>query len=365
MGSTTILSRGGRAPKVEPTAGHGMTFMDLPAQASPDQPEKGAPAVYVEASIASGRRRFCLDPSTVCRLGRSDQNGIVVRDQLVSRHHAMIQPTEAGEFHLIDLGSRNGTFVNNRRVTVPVVLKPGDRLTVGEHEFVFYQTTEPGPAPADYRASAGASTRVAMNLQLISVLVVDIRDYTGLARRLDEATLAQTIGTFIRKSGTALVEQGAWAQKYIGDAVMSVWLHQSSTPALKELLAVLEGLAKLIEAADGLQAEFGLVAPIRVGGGINTGVASIGNVGSAAVADHTALGDVVNKAFRLESATKELHRDLAVGQATYDFLAETPGVAELFEQHMVTLKGYREPSPAYSLPFSSLEKLLALLRAKA
>jgi adenylate cyclase len=342
-----------------------MTFSDVPAQAPEDQAEKDLPAAYVEAAIASGRRRFCLEASVVCRLGRSDQNGIVLPDQLVSRHHAMIQPTEGGEFHLIDLGSRNGTFVNNRRVTVPLALKPGDRVTIGEHEFVFYQRKEPGAGAADHRVSVGTSTRVALDLRLITVLVVDIRDFTGLARRLDEATLAQTIGTFIRKSGTALLEQGAWAQKYIGDAVMAVWLHQQSDPGLQELLAVFEGLAKLAQAADSLQAEFALAAPIRIGGGINTGIASIGNVGSAAVADHTALGDVVNKAFRLESATKEIHGDIALGQATYDFLAKTPGVAELFERHTVALKGYRDPVPAYSLSFASLEKLLALLRSQA
>lgn len=342
-----------------------MTFSDIAAQAPEDQAEKDLPAAYVEAAIASGRRRFCLEAGVVCRLGRSDQNGIVLPDQLVSRHHAMIQPTEGGEFHLIDLGSRNGTFVNNRRVTVPLALKPGDRVTIGEHEFVFYQRKEPGAGAADHRVSVGTSTRVALDLRLITVLVVDIRDFTGLARRLDEATLAQTIGTFIRKSGTALLEQGAWAQKYIGDAVMAVWLHQQSDPGLQELLAVFEGLAKLAQAADSLQAEFALEAPIRIGGGINTGIASIGNVGSAAVADHTALGDVVNKAFRLESSTKEIHSDIALGQATYDFLAKTSGVAELFERHTVTLKGYRDPVPAYSLPFASLENLLALLRSQA
>jgi len=343
-----------------------VTFTDIPAEVPQEQAEKDLPAACVEAAIATGRRRFCLDAGMVCRLGRSDQNGIVLPDQLVSRHHAMIQPTEGGEFHLIDLGSRNGTFLNNRRVTVPLVLKPGDRIAIGSHEFVFYQRKDAAAAAAaGPHVSVGTSTRVAMNLRLISVLVADIRDFTGLARRLDEATLAQTIGTFIRKSGTALLEQGAWTQKYIGDAVMAVWLHQESAPGSQELLAVFEGLAKLAQAAESLQSEFALEAPIRIGAGINTGIASIGNVGSAALADHTALGDVVNKAFRLESSTKAIPSDVALGQATYDFLAKIPGVAELLDRHTVTLKGYRDPVPAYSLSFASLEKLLALLRSQA
>ncbi len=324
------------------------------------------PGEYVETVTKQGVQRYPLDTAAVCRIGRGDQNAIVLADDLISRHHAMIQQTGAGEFHLIDLGSRNGTFLNGRRVTVPVILSPGDRLTVGRHEFVFHQPTGAATA-ARLAAMPGASTRVALDLQLVTVLVVDIRDFTGLARRIDEATLAQTIGTFIRKSGTALLEQGTWAQKYIGDAVMAVWLHGgASAPALQELLAVLDGLSKLAEIAGRLQADFSLEAPIRIGAGINSGIASIGNVGSAAFADHTALGDVVNKAFRLESATKDIPTDVALGQATYNSLIRsTPSAGDLFEQHTVRLKGYQEPVPAYALSFASLKPLLKLLRAQA
>jgi adenylate cyclase len=114
-----------------------------------------------------------------------------------------------------------------------------------------------------------------------------------------------------------------------------------------------------------LQADFSLEAPIRIGAGINSGIASIGNLGSAAAADHTALGDVVNKAFRLQSATKAIPTDVALGQATYNFLIRSvSAAAELFEQHTVPLKGYQEPVPAYALSLASLQQLLKLVRAQ-
>lgn len=55
------------------------------------------------------------------------------RDDLVSRKHARISINGANppEFSLQDLGSRNGTFVNRRRISAPVKLLPGDRIQLG------------------------------------------------------------------------------------------------------------------------------------------------------------------------------------------------------------------------------------------
>ena len=360
MASTRILPAGWKPPSDQPAT----AAAPIPSPAPKDRAEEDSCTAYVEVTLDGQHRRFPLDSAAVCRIGRSDQSAIVLPDQLASRHHAMIQHTEADEYHLIDLGSRNGTFVNNRRVTMPLILQPGDRITIGNHDLVFHRREQSQPEALNARITASTSTRVALNLRLITVLVIDIRDFTGLARRIDEATLAQTIGTFIRKAGTDLLEQGTWTQKYIGDAVMAVWLHQKCAPEQAELRAVLQGVAKLAEIAGELQSQFALEAPIRIGAGINTGIASIGNVGSDAFADHTALGDVVNKAFRLESATKEIRCDVALGQRTYDSLAQTDGAAELFERHSVMLKGYQEPAQAFALSFPALNKLLTLLRSQ-
>ena len=56
--------------------------------------------------------------------------------------------------------------------------------------------------------------------------------------------------------------------------------------------------------------------PIAIGIGINTGEAVIGNMGSESRFDYTAIGDAVNTAARLESATKERNVDLLVGATT-------------------------------------------------
>jgi len=57
------------------------------------------------------------------------------RDADVGRHHARIVPRDDGRvgFMLVDLGSRNGTFVNGRRVDGTVDLCPGDIVQLGDH----------------------------------------------------------------------------------------------------------------------------------------------------------------------------------------------------------------------------------------
>jgi pSer/pThr/pTyr-binding forkhead associated (FHA) protein len=51
------------------------------------------------------------------RIGRTDDNDLVVDDLGVSRRHAELRKSPTGSYEIIDLGSHNGTFVNGRRVT--------------------------------------------------------------------------------------------------------------------------------------------------------------------------------------------------------------------------------------------------------
>src|SRR5206468_6059817 len=53
---------------------------------------------------------------------------------------------------------------------------------------------------------------------LTTIVVVDIRDFTPLARTLPEALLSQTIGTWFLRTGQITQRLGSWAQKYVGDA---------------------------------------------------------------------------------------------------------------------------------------------------
>ena len=310
---------------------------------------------------AADEIKIDLVTGSVWKVGRSRSSDIVLDDEMVSRSHAMIQRT-GEEFLLIDLGSRNGAYLNGRRVSVPLYLKDQDKVTFGEREFTF---SYPEAVSKQVRMSLEdthrtEATQVLFSLQQITVLVVDIKDFTGLSQLLDEAKLAQTIGSWIRRAGGILQDEGSWGQKYIGDAVMAVWVHQRDESGLGPIYHAFAALSQLVEATAGLQAEFELSRPVQIGAGLNTDTASIGNIGSSDFADYTALGDGVNKTFRLESASKQFGRDLLLGPATFAYIQEAAG--DLFEEKTVELKGYADPAPAHALMYEKLPEVIELLR---
>ena len=304
--------------------------------------------------------RIDLLSGVVWKVGRSRSNDIVLDDEMVSRNHAMIQRT-GDEFLLIDLGSRNGAYLNGRRVAVPVYLKDQDKVVFGEREFIFsYPEAASKNVQQKVEETAGTgATQVLFSLQQITVLVVDIRDFTGLSQLLDEAKLAQTIGSWIRRAGGILQEEGSWGQKYIGDAVMAVWVHQEGQPEIRPIRHALAALSKLVQVTTGLQAEFALSRPVQIGAGLNTDTASVGNIGSSDFADYTALGDGVNKAFRLETASKHIGRDLLLGSATFAYIKDAAG--HLFEEQTVELKGYKDPCDAYALMYDKIPEAIELM----
>ncbi len=65
------------------------------------------------------------------RLGRGSANDIILQDTQVSRQHAEIS-CQGDQFFIQDLGSTNGTFVNNERITAPRLLQPGDQIRIGD-----------------------------------------------------------------------------------------------------------------------------------------------------------------------------------------------------------------------------------------
>jgi len=84
---------------------------------------------------------FPLGPQRVT-IGRASTNDIVLSDQFSSGCHAVIVPAERG-YTLIDQGSKNGTFLNGRRVTGEVELVRGDEILVGSTRFYFDKDFQP------------------------------------------------------------------------------------------------------------------------------------------------------------------------------------------------------------------------------
>ncbi len=294
-------------------------------------------------------------------VGRAEDNNLVLTEPWISRNHAMLQQTESGEFYLIDLGSRNGTFINGRRVNVPVLLNSGDRLTFGQTEAIFHSPEQDAKTPKEPSTEEINATVTLHIRRLISVMVVDIRDFTVLTQQMDEVALSEMIGAWFRQAGNIIRKDGSWVDKYIGDAIMAVWFHGTEGVNQEELVGVLRSLNRIQKMTQDLSTRYPLPFPLRIGAGINTGYAMVGNTGSGDRPDYTALGDTVNAAFRLESSTKQIQRDLALGNTTHQYLAAFGINTRFFQEYTVNLKGYDTPSTTYACTFADLDAFLQTL----
>jgi len=317
--------------------------------------EPSPPEAYL-TQVSTGRR-FALQNGQSWAIGRGDGCPILLDSRSVSRLHALIQRRDESRFQLVDLGSRNGSFRNRRRVTVPAELNDGDRLLFGDQELIFQTANAPVPSKAGINESRNATTTVIHQNRVATTLVVDIRDFTPLTRSVPEALLSQTIGTWFLRAGSSVERLGSWSQKYIGDAIMAVWVHEDRTRIRTDILAVLRAAAEIEAAAAEISQSLPLPAPLRVGAGVNTGASIVGGV------DNTALGDAVNIAFRLESATKAVGAQLLMGDATYQELGIPAPTA--FRRHEVALKGYEALNTAWGIGFAGLRAFLAAASSRA
>jgi adenylate cyclase len=310
---------------------------------------------------ASGSKRWLLTDGTCWTVGRSEDNDFVVTDRWISRNHAMIQAMDNGEMFMIDLGSRNGSFLNGRRVSIPVRIKNGDRLTFGQTELVFHCPT-PAVSPEQTRVAREFTATAALHVRrLISVLVVDIRDYTVLTRQMDEKLLSEMIGNWFRQAGEIIREHGSWVDKYIGDAVMAVWIHGSQETAVpEEIMPALKVIQELNVMTQALAANYPVPFPLRIGAGLNTGFAMVGNTGSSDRPDYTALGDTVNAAFRLESSTKTEQLDVMLGTLTHQFFNSDGNLSQFLQPRSIQLKGYEEVVSAFGCTYKDLSMLLKM-----
>jgi serine/threonine protein kinase len=106
--------------------------------------DSGSPSFSLAATSGSRTGQSFVIPQTGLRIGRTDQNDIVLAELMVSRQHAQIVPQQEGHL-LYDRNSVNGTFVGGVRVAEHP-LRPGDRIQIGLTEFVYHLSGQPLPA---------------------------------------------------------------------------------------------------------------------------------------------------------------------------------------------------------------------------
>ncbi len=98
--------------------------------------------LVMRAGPAPGKN-FALSKEEIY-IGRDIGNDIVINDAEVSRKHARLL-LQAGQYVLEDLGSTNGSFVNDRRITGPHILTTGEVVQLGENVLLAFEASQYDP----------------------------------------------------------------------------------------------------------------------------------------------------------------------------------------------------------------------------
>ncbi len=185
----------------------------------------------------------------------------------------------------------------------------------------------------------------------VSVMFTDIRNFTTISESMDPAELIKMMNDFLTPMTSCVLESRGTVDKYMGDAMMAFWNAPLDDPdharhACAAALQMVQGLKPVNENLKASAEKQGRVFhELRAGIGINTGRASVGNMGSKQRFAYSALGDTVNLASRLESQTKGYGITIMISAATR---AQAPEFAAV-EIDLLTVKGRTEPERVYTL----------------
>ncbi len=184
----------------------------------------------------------------------------------------------------------------------------------------------------------------------VTVFFSDIAGFTTLSEQMSAQPekLVEILNKYLTVVTAKVEANGGYVDKFIGDAVMAVWGApledaQAELHAVAAALDCQEALAafnqEIIEGAYGMP-------PIGTRIGINSGLALVGNMGSATRLNYTVAGDIVNLAARLEGANKAYGSRIMVGETTAERLGDA-FVLRLLD--LLVVKGKHKPIRAFEV----------------
>jgi adenylate cyclase len=247
-----------------------------------------------------------------CSLGRAAGNEIVLPAEKVSRRHALIHAQENSEFWLVDLGSRNGTYLNGRRIFQPTRLNDGDLIDICHFQLIFHQISMVSLP----EATLGVGTRTISDVQPMQcwLLLADIIASTHLSRSLSAEEISIAVGGWLAESKQITEDCGGGIDKYLGDGFLAFWHERGQTgPNLLRAITAFVRLQASTQPAFRLALHYGQVF---------TG-------GMAAFGQENLFGPEVNFVFRMEKIAGALGEPRLLSEAAKKSLSPGWTVSEV------------------------------------
>ncbi len=236
-----------------------------------------------------------------CFLGRAASCDVVLPDAKASRQHAVVEGREQADFWLIDLGSANGTYVNEKRVVQPRRLSNGDRITLAGMTFIFHR---PGDVVRPWPALSAKNTTVPEIRTLYCwLLLADIEGSTELMRKMAPGDAHRTTGRWLAACTKLVNEHHGTINKFLGDGFLAYW-----PEGPEAVTQVARALAALRKVQDEENTHFRVV--VHYGQVLAGGMASLG--------EESLTGNEVTFLFRAEKLAAYLQRARLLTQPAHD-----------------------------------------------
>ena len=181
----------------------------------------------------------------------------------------------------------------------------------------------------------------------LTICFTDIAGFTETTDNLESEELTNVLNHYLTEMSVIALQHGATIDKFIGDAILLFFGDPESKGVAEDAKACVMMAIAMQRRMRELEQEWrnrGLLRPFRIRMGIATGFCTVGNFGSRDRMDYTIIGNEVNLAARLQSATEPGSILLS-----YETNALVQGIVMTEEQPPITVKGFPKPISGYKL----------------
>jgi adenylate cyclase len=178
----------------------------------------------------------------------------------------------------------------------------------------------------------------------LTVLFSDIRGFTTLSESMSPQALVNHLNEYLTAMTGIILEYEGTLDKYVGDEIMCFW--GAPLPQEDHAMLACQCALRQMEVLKELNEKWPPERRIDIGIGINSGIMTVGNMGSLQRMDYTLTGDNVNLGARLEGTNKSYYTNIIVSEYTFGLVQDRVIVRELDN---IRVKGKNKPVLIYEL----------------